>query len=107
MSLMRWTAVSTPAFNVIVTRFDMGRKRCVYAFLVVIRKFLLWIQVQHLIFSLVLTVSVPGACRFDLPEGLWEQTCQLSQDHNDDFDWNIGHGRMFNGTGPSADHSLS
>ncbi|XP_057191697.1 MAM and LDL-receptor class A domain-containing protein 1 [Triplophysa rosa] len=51
--------------------------------------------------------NFPGACRFDLPEGLWEETCQFSQDSDDEFDWNIGHGRMFNGTGPSADHSLN
>lgn len=52
-------------------------------------------------------MSVPGACSFDMPEGLWEETCLLSQDPTDDFDWDIGHGRMFNGTGPSADHSPS
>ncbi|XP_055063524.2 MAM and LDL-receptor class A domain-containing protein 1 isoform X1 [Misgurnus anguillicaudatus] len=48
---------------------------------------------------------VPGGCSFDMPEGLWEETCQLSQDLTDDFDWDIGYGRMFNGTGPSADNS--
>ncbi len=50
-------------------------------------------------------VYVPGACDFDMPSGLWQETCQLSQDPHDDFDWDIGYGRMRNGTGPSADHS--
>ncbi len=50
-------------------------------------------------------VHVPGACDFDMPSGLWQETCQLSQDPHDDFDWDIGYGRMRNGTGPSADHS--
>ncbi|KAK7176201.1 hypothetical protein R3I93_000462 [Phoxinus phoxinus] len=45
----------------------------------------------------------PGACNFDNPGGHWEETCQLSQDPHDDFDWDIGYARMHNGTGPSAD----
>ncbi|XP_039549254.1 MAM and LDL-receptor class A domain-containing protein 1 isoform X2 [Pimephales promelas] len=47
----------------------------------------------------------PGACNFDMPGGLWQENCQLSQDPHDNFDWDIGYGRMHNGTGPSADHS--
>ncbi|XP_050969614.1 MAM and LDL-receptor class A domain-containing protein 1 [Labeo rohita] len=50
-------------------------------------------------------INVPGACNFDMPSGHWQETCQLSQDPYDDFDWDIGYGRMHNGTGPSADHS--
>lgn len=50
-------------------------------------------------------LHVPGACNFDMPSGLWQETCQLSQDPDDDFDWDIGYGRMRNGTGPSADNS--
>ncbi|XP_051970443.1 MAM and LDL-receptor class A domain-containing protein 1-like isoform X1 [Xyrauchen texanus] len=48
---------------------------------------------------------VPGACNFDKPDGFWEETCQLSQDPHDDFDWDVGYGSMCNGTGPSSDHS--
>lgn len=40
-----------------------------------------------------------------MPEDQWELECQLQQDQNDDFDWQIGHGRMHQGTGPSSDHS--
>ncbi|KAL1271156.1 hypothetical protein QQF64_030172 [Cirrhinus molitorella] len=50
-------------------------------------------------------INVPGACNFDMPSGRWQETCQLSQDPYDDFDWDIGYGTMHNGTGPSADHS--
>uniref|UniRef100_A0A672JY28 MAM and LDL-receptor class A domain-containing protein 1-like n=1 Tax=Sinocyclocheilus grahami TaxID=75366 RepID=A0A672JY28_SINGR len=49
-------------------------------------------------------MNVPGACNFDMLSDHW-QTCPLSQDPHDDFDWEIGYGRMLNGTGPSADHS--
>jgi len=42
-----------------------------------------------------------------MPGGLWQENCQLSQDPHDNFDWDIGYGRMHNGTGPSADHSPS
>ncbi|XP_056317933.1 MAM and LDL-receptor class A domain-containing protein 1 isoform X2 [Danio aesculapii] len=52
-------------------------------------------------------LNVPGACNFDMLGGHWEDICHLSQDPNDDFDWDIGYGAMFNGTGPSADHSPS
>ncbi|XP_035268745.1 MAM and LDL-receptor class A domain-containing protein 1 isoform X1 [Anguilla anguilla] len=49
-------------------------------------------------------LDLPGACSFSTPES-WEDTCQLAQDHSDDFDWRIGWTRVTPGTGPLSDHS--
>lgn len=49
--------------------------------------------------------SLAGSCNFNKPEDQWEAACQLVQDQDDDFDWQIGHGRKYQGTGPSTDHS--
>ncbi|KAM6977638.1 MAM and LDL-receptor class A domain-containing protein 1 [Aplochiton taeniatus] len=49
--------------------------------------------------------DLPGSCNFDMPADQWEETCQLSQDLDDDCDWRIGQGRVTSGTGPPADHS--
>uniref|UniRef100_A0A3B4CKL8 MAM domain-containing protein n=1 Tax=Pygocentrus nattereri TaxID=42514 RepID=A0A3B4CKL8_PYGNA len=49
--------------------------------------------------------GLAGACNFNMPEHQWEQQCQLQQDQNDTFDWQIGQGQMSQRTGPSADHS--
>ncbi|XP_036374066.1 MAM and LDL-receptor class A domain-containing protein 1 [Megalops cyprinoides] len=51
-------------------------------------------------------LGIPGACNFNMPEyESWENTCQLTQNDNDDFDWKIGSTRVTPGTGPPADHS--
>ncbi|XP_049338853.1 MAM and LDL-receptor class A domain-containing protein 1 [Astyanax mexicanus] len=50
--------------------------------------------------------GLAGACNFNMPEEQWELECRLQQDQNDDFDWQIGHGQVHQGTGPSSDHSL-
>ncbi|XP_039982288.1 MAM and LDL-receptor class A domain-containing protein 1 [Xiphias gladius] len=50
-------------------------------------------------------VGLPGACNFNMDENQWEETCQLSQDPDDDFDWRIGHRTETLGTGPHTDHS--
>ncbi|XP_058249959.1 MAM and LDL-receptor class A domain-containing protein 1 [Hemibagrus wyckioides] len=49
--------------------------------------------------------SLAGACNFNMPEDQWEAVCQLVQDQDDDFDWQIGHGGRYQGAGPSTDHS--
>ncbi|MED6241954.1 hypothetical protein ATANTOWER_030718 [Ataeniobius toweri] len=46
----------------------------------------------------------PGACNFNMEDGRWEQSCQLSQDTDDDFDWRISHKTETEG-GPQSDHS--
>ncbi|XP_056155204.1 MAM and LDL-receptor class A domain-containing protein 1 [Lampris incognitus] len=48
---------------------------------------------------------LPGACNFDMPGVRWEETCQLSQDSDDDCDWTIGRRSQTPGTGPYSDHS--
>uniref|UniRef100_A0A3Q3L091 MAM domain-containing protein n=1 Tax=Mastacembelus armatus TaxID=205130 RepID=A0A3Q3L091_9TELE len=48
---------------------------------------------------------VPGACNFDVKKDQWQEACQLSQDHNDDFDWRIGQRSETPGAGPENDHS--
>ncbi|XP_010901050.2 MAM and LDL-receptor class A domain-containing protein 1 isoform X1 [Esox lucius] len=50
-------------------------------------------------------VGLPGACTFNMPADMWEETCKLSQDRDDDLDWRIGQRSETPGTGPSADHS--
>ncbi|XP_068438273.1 MAM and LDL-receptor class A domain-containing protein 1 [Clinocottus analis] len=49
--------------------------------------------------------NLPGACNFNMDENQWEDTCQLSQDADDDFDWRIGYRSETPGAGPQADHS--
>ncbi|KAJ8419179.1 hypothetical protein AAFF_G00006780 [Aldrovandia affinis] len=51
-------------------------------------------------------MGLPGTCNFNMPESeSWEDTCQLAQDHRDNFDWKIGQTRHTPGTGPPTDHS--
>ncbi|XP_056290660.1 MAM and LDL-receptor class A domain-containing protein 1 [Pseudoliparis swirei] len=50
-------------------------------------------------------VDLPGACNFNMDENQWEDTCQFSQDADDDFDWRIGYRSETPGAGPQADHS--
>ncbi|CAB1340683.1 unnamed protein product, partial [Coregonus sp. 'balchen'] len=33
---------------------------------------------------------VPGSCNFYMPEDMWEETCQLTQDPDNNLDWRIG-----------------
>lgn len=49
--------------------------------------------------------SLPGSCSFSMESSQWEQSCQLSQDTDDDFDWIISHRTHTPGTGPRADHT--
>lgn len=49
--------------------------------------------------------GLPGACSFNMDENQWEDTCQLSQDADDDFDWRIGQQSETPGAGPHTDHS--
>nr|XP_046227551.1 MAM and LDL-receptor class A domain-containing protein 1 [Scatophagus argus] len=49
--------------------------------------------------------GLPGACSFNMGKNQWEETCQLSQDADDDFDWRIGHQTETPGAGPHGDHS--
>uniref|UniRef100_A0A4W6FJB9 MAM and LDL receptor class A domain containing 1 n=1 Tax=Lates calcarifer TaxID=8187 RepID=A0A4W6FJB9_LATCA len=35
--------------------------------------------------------ALPGACNFNMDENQWEESCQLSQGLDDDFDWRISH----------------
>uniref|UniRef100_A0A3Q3R9I1 MAM domain-containing protein n=1 Tax=Monopterus albus TaxID=43700 RepID=A0A3Q3R9I1_MONAL len=50
-------------------------------------------------------VGSPGACNFNMEEDQWQDTCQLDQDHNDDFDWRIGAQTETPGAGPHTDHT--
>ncbi|TSL34566.1 MAM and LDL-receptor class A domain-containing protein 1 [Bagarius yarrelli] len=49
--------------------------------------------------------SLAGSCNFNMPEDQWEAACQLVQDQDDDFDWQIGNSNKHQATGPSTDHS--
>lgn len=54
---------------------------------------------------LYFAAGLAGGCNFNMPEDQWEAACQLVQDQDDDFDWQIGHGRKYQKTGPTTDHS--
>ncbi|KAM9839717.1 MAM and LDL-receptor class A domain-containing protein 1 [Aulostomus maculatus] len=47
----------------------------------------------------------PGACNFNMDEDQWEESCKLSQDTDDDFDWRISRRSETPGAGPHQDHS--
>ncbi|KAK7881754.1 hypothetical protein WMY93_030163 [Mugilogobius chulae] len=49
--------------------------------------------------------ALPGSCSFNMEPSQWEESCQLSQDTGDDFDWAISHQSYTPGTGPPADHT--
>lgn len=49
--------------------------------------------------------GLPGACSFNVDETEWEESCQLAQDADDDFDWRIGRWTETPGAGPHTDHS--
>lgn len=40
-----------------------------------------------------------------MDEKQWEETCRISQDTDDDFDWRIGQQTETPGAGPQTDHS--
>uniref|UniRef100_A0A3B5B5L7 MAM and LDL receptor class A domain containing 1 n=1 Tax=Stegastes partitus TaxID=144197 RepID=A0A3B5B5L7_9TELE len=50
-------------------------------------------------------IGSPGACDFNVEDDQWEESCQLSQDPDDDFDWRISHRTETPGAGPHTDHS--
>uniref|UniRef100_A0A8C5HM61 MAM and LDL-receptor class A domain-containing protein 1-like n=1 Tax=Gouania willdenowi TaxID=441366 RepID=A0A8C5HM61_GOUWI len=50
-------------------------------------------------------IGSPGACDFNVEADQWEESCQLSQEANDDFDWLIRDRTDTPGTGPESDHS--
>lgn len=50
-------------------------------------------------------IASPGACNFNMEEDQWEESCQLSQDLDDDFDWRISQKTETPGAGPQTDHS--
>lgn len=60
---------------------------------------------QCIIIILCFLGDLAGACDFNMPEDQWGTVCQLVQVKDDEFDWQIGHGRKHQGTGPSTDHS--
>ncbi|XP_061569314.1 MAM and LDL-receptor class A domain-containing protein 1 isoform X2 [Cololabis saira] len=49
-------------------------------------------------------LNSPGACDFNMEDG-WEESCQLFQNSDDDFDWRISHKNETPGSGPVTDHS--
>ncbi|XP_044196224.1 MAM and LDL-receptor class A domain-containing protein 1 isoform X2 [Thunnus albacares] len=50
-------------------------------------------------------VGLPGTCNFNMEEDQWEESCKLSQEHDDDFDWRISHRSEMPDAGPHTDHS--
>lgn len=83
-------------------------------------EWLWWVQMELMRFHLIVEqknnsplsfsftdaiFGLPGACTFNMDESRWEETCQLSQDTDDDFDWRLGQQSETPGAGPHADHS--
>ncbi|XP_069015480.1 MAM and LDL-receptor class A domain-containing protein 1 [Embiotoca jacksoni] len=50
-------------------------------------------------------ITSPGACNFNMEKYQWEESCQLSQNTDDDFDWRSGRKTETPGAGPHTDHS--
>lgn len=50
-------------------------------------------------------IGLPGSCSFNMDENHWEETCQLSQNSDDDFDWMISQHSAPPPGGPYVDHS--
>lgn len=48
---------------------------------------------------------LPGSCDFNLAEEQWEETCQLGQNSDDDFDWRMSRRSALPPLGPYVDHS--
>lgn len=51
------------------------------------------------------TFGLPGACDFNLADEQWEETCQLGQNSDDDFDWRMSQHGALPPLGPYVDHS--
>lgn len=101
MNQMRWTAVSRNGklvsleLGVNPSYCGTGKQLSTQTFHSFLPSFSL---VDHIVGS-------PGACNFNMDEKQWEESCQLSQDADDNFDWRIGHQSETPGAGPPADHS--
>lgn len=62
-------------------------------------------QLLTSVFLLDHIIDSPGACDFNMGEDEWEETCELFQDRDDDFDWTIGHKSSILGDERHSDHS--
>ncbi|OPJ81745.1 MAM and LDL-receptor class A domain-containing protein 1 [Patagioenas fasciata monilis] len=49
--------------------------------------------------------SIPGSCNFETQDQEWTTACGLTQDPNDDFDWNISNSVVTGQMDPNADHT--
>lgn len=49
--------------------------------------------------------SIPGSCNFETQDQEWTTVCGLTQDPNDDFDWNISNSVVPGQMDPDADHT--
>ncbi|KAK2536438.1 Malrd1 [Columba guinea] len=49
--------------------------------------------------------SIPGSCNFETQDQEWTTACGLTQDPNDDFDWNISNSVVPGQMDPDADHT--
>ncbi|XP_032545476.1 MAM and LDL-receptor class A domain-containing protein 1 [Chiroxiphia lanceolata] len=49
--------------------------------------------------------NIPGSCNFETQDQEWTSACGLTQDPNDDFDWNISNSAVMGQMGPHTDHT--
>lgn len=49
--------------------------------------------------------GLPGSCAFNGDDQQWEETCQLAQNSDDDFDWRMSRRSALPLLGPYVDHS--
>lgn len=49
--------------------------------------------------------KLPGSCDFNLADEQWEETCQLAQNSDDNFDWRMSQRSALPPLGPYVDHS--
>ncbi|XP_066483744.1 MAM and LDL-receptor class A domain-containing protein 1 [Tiliqua scincoides] len=49
--------------------------------------------------------TIPGSCNFETPGQNWTAECGLTQDSNDEFDWQMSTGAVIKQGGPAEDHT--
>lgn len=49
--------------------------------------------------------GLPGSCDFNMGDAQWEETCQLMQDSDNDFNWTMSQPSALPPLGPYVDHS--
>lgn len=50
-------------------------------------------------------LTIPGSCNFETPVQNWTAECGLTQDSNDEFDWQMSTKAVIEHGAPAKDHT--